>query len=83
LVQAFDLALRLGVVGASVLLLDPEFQEFDFEAVGAVQVSGGEDKTVVCQRGLGCSVSGAGVAEGGDDGASGDGLVGGGGEDES
>ena len=46
LLEALDLALGLGVVGASVLLVDAEDDQLTLEGVGAVQESGGEDQAV-------------------------------------
>ena len=52
LVQALDLALRLGMVRAAVLLRDAELVQFDLERVGASTVAGGEHHSVVGQRRL-------------------------------
>mgnify|MGYP000863845136 CR=1 FL=1 len=41
LVEAFDLALGLGVVGGAVLLRDAALVQFDLEAVGSAAVAGG------------------------------------------
>ena len=78
LVEAFDLALGLGVVRGAVLLRDAEGGQLDLEGVGSVAESGGEDESVVGQRGLRSAVVRAGGAEGVDDDAAGDGGVGGG-----
>lgn len=83
LVEAFDFSLCLGVVGCSVLLVNAEVEEFYFEGVGSATMSGGEDESVVGQRGLGCAVGGAGGTEGGQHDCAGDGFVGGGGDEES
>lgn len=76
-VEAFDFALGLGVVGGAVFLPDAEVGEEDFEAVGSAAVSGGEDESVVGQRGLRCAVDGSGGFECCDDDRSGDSGVGG------
>lgn len=47
LVEAFDLAAGLGVVGPGVLDGDAQGQEFEFERGGAVAGLGGEDGVVV------------------------------------
>ena len=77
LLEAFDLALGLGVVGAAVLLVDAEDDQFAFEVVGAVQESRGEDQTVVRQRGCGDAVGVDRGAERGHDDVSGHWGVGG------
>jgi hypothetical protein len=47
LVEAFDLAAGLGVVGAGVLVVDPQPDELEFDGTGAVAALGGEDRPVV------------------------------------
>lgn len=69
--------LGLGVVGSAVLLHDAQDREFAFEGVVAASESGGEDESVVGQRGGGDAVGVAGGTELGDDVGSGDRGVGG------
>ena len=54
LLEAFNLALGLGVPGAAVLLDNPQTPEFGLEVVAAALAAGeagGEDHAVVGQRG--------------------------------
>ena len=81
LVEAFDLALGLGVVGAAVALLDAVLEQRDLEAVGGFRVAGGEDVAVVGEGGGGLAVLLAGFAELVADGLAGDRPVAGDGED--
>jgi len=69
------------MVGAGVLLSDPEFDEFVLESVAggspAVSEPGREHQTVVGQGGERDAVLCDGVSEGGDHDRAGDGSVGG------
>lgn len=71
------------MVGCAILLFNTKIEQFNFETVGPVAVSGGEYEAVVCQRGLWCAMVGDGGAKGVEhDGAS-DAMVCGGADDES
>ena len=50
LVEAFDLALGLGVAGGSVLLANPEQRQEVFEGVATAAEAGGVDAAVIGQR---------------------------------
>nr|WP_248243064.1 hypothetical protein [Microbacterium kunmingense] len=83
LVEAFDLALGLGVVGGAVLLADVQGCEDVFELVATTAVAGGVDAPVVGEGGGGRPVDVDGREEGVDDALAGDGAVGAAGQQES
>jgi hypothetical protein len=56
-VEAFDLALGLGMAGMAVFLGDAEAGEEVFEAVAAAGEAGGIDRAVVGQGGLWQAIS--------------------------
>ena len=66
LVEALDLALRLGVARGAVLLADAEVREQVLEAVAAADQARGVDRPVVGERGGRPAVRVAGRGEGGD-----------------
>lgn len=68
LVEAFDFAAGLGVIGAGVVVSDAEFAEDDFQGGAAVAaLSGGEDGAVVGEQASGGAPGGDGGQEGVDD----------------
>jgi hypothetical protein len=83
LLEAFDFALGLWVVGVSVFLGDAQEAEFVLEGVVAAADAGSEDESVVGEGGGGWPVSADGVPELGEDIADGDDGVCGDGEGES
>jgi len=46
LVEAFDFAAGLGVVGAGVFVVDADGEQLEFDGAGAVAALGGEDGAV-------------------------------------
>ena len=79
LLEAFDLAAGLGVVGAGVLLGDVPAAELGLEAVAAALTAGvpdGVDHPVVGQGGRGDAVLACGFPEGGEHDRGGDPDVG-------
>jgi hypothetical protein len=80
LVEAFDLALGLGMAGMAVLLGDAEAGEQVFEAVAPAGEAGGVDRAIVSEGGLWQAVTLDDVQEGADHGLAGDASVGAAGE---
>ena len=66
LVEALDLAARLGVIGAGVLVVDPQPDELELDGTAAVAALGSEDRPVVGEHRGGIAPGGGAEMERGD-----------------